>query len=215
MEKERLMAIFIGGVMLLSMAGFAVIGLTRFDDSDSGQVQVPGVVKEQLTSEKLISALRSGRVVIRNVYTSNCTACLSRNVDLELFVNGMKGYLVLEEALIKPDNYTEVDGNGIVKFEMVSPTGEIQSLKNMSLSMDSLFDVFCRISAVKPRDCLLRDMARQQPINASIFGSGNATNASANVSAGVNASSMNAAANASRLNETGGNITSNGTNQSV
>jgi len=163
MMKERMMAIVIGGLMLFSVVGFALMGLGRFTDTGNGAVEVPIIMNEYLSGEQMSSILRSGRVLIRDVYTAGCTECSSNDAALEIFVNSFNGIVILEEVMIEPENTTVVDDKGYVKFEMISPTGEIIDLGDKEISQESLTDMFCDISAVQPRECLLRDIATQKP----------------------------------------------------
>jgi hypothetical protein len=158
MMKERMMAILIGGLMLFSVAGFALMGIGRFVDDGDEPVQVPNVMNEYLSGEQVSSILRSGKVLIRDVYISNCSDCASKDVTLELFVNSFPGLLVLEEAAIEPDNTTFVDSSGYVKFQMISPTGEVIDLGDKNITQEALTDMFCDISAIQPKECLLMDI---------------------------------------------------------
>jgi hypothetical protein len=163
MMKERLAAIVIGSIMLFSVAGFALNGLSGFVNPGNQPVEVPTVIENHLTSEQVLSILRSGRVLIRNVYTSECSVCPTNNVDLEIFANRFSGFVVLEKALVEPDNFTVPDQDGYVKLEMVSPTGEILDLRDAEKDVEGLTDMFCDISAVQPRECLLRDVITGLP----------------------------------------------------
>jgi len=165
--KERMAAIVIGGLLVFSVVGYAFIGMGRFGGSGEQQVQVPSVMNEYLSAEQVVSVLRTGRVLIRNVYTSDCTECMANDAVLEIFVNSFEGFAILEEVMIEPDNHTLVDDMGYVKFEMVSPTGEIQDLREVGLTQENLTEAFCEISAVKPRACLLSEIG-SQPLPPSI-----------------------------------------------
>jgi len=192
MMKERMMAIIIGGLMLFSVAGFAFMGLGRFTDTGNGPVEVPIIMNEYLSGEQVSSILRSGRVLIRDVYTTDCTECSSNDAALEIFANSFNGIVILEEVVIEPDNTTVVDDKGYVKFEMISPTGEIIELGNKEISQESLTDMFCDISAVQPKECLLRDIAKQQPL-----GPEDAANETVTNETGTNGSGPNSTANSS------------------
>ena len=165
MMKERMMAILIGGLMLFSVAGFALMGMGRFIDDGNQPAQVPNIMNEYLTGEQVSSILRSGRVLIRDVYTRDCTDCMSKDVTLEIFVNSFPGLVVLEKAMIEPGNTTVVDEMGYVKFEMLSPTGEIVELGDKNITHEDLTVLFCEVSAIQPKECLLRDIANQQPLD--------------------------------------------------
>ena len=160
MAKERMMAIVIGGLMLFSVAGFAFMGVGRFGRGNENQQSgLQTIMNEYLTSEQVAGILRTGRVVIRDVYANNCTSCIITDAELKLFANQFSGYIVLEQVAIEPDNTTIVDENGYIRFEMLSPTGEIIALGDEEISQENLIEIFCDISAVQPRDCMLRDIA--------------------------------------------------------
>lgn len=162
MMKERMMAIIIGGLLLFSVAGFALMGIGRFVDNGDEPVEVPNVMNEYLSGEQVSSILRSGKVLIRDVYSTNCTNCAAKDVTLELFVNSFPGLLVLEEIAIEPDNTTHVDSNGYVKFQMISPTGEVIDLGGKNITQEALTDMFCDISAIQPKECLLRGIGETE-----------------------------------------------------
>jgi hypothetical protein len=164
MLKERMMAILIGGLMLFSVAGFAMIGLGRFATNGDEPLQIPTAVDRVLTAEEVSIVLRNGRVLIRNVYTADCTTCAMDSATLELFVNIFKGYIILESVMAEPDNFTSVDKDGRIKFEMISPTGDIVDLNEIELNQEGLTDRFCDISVIQPRECLLRDVGRDAPV---------------------------------------------------
>lgn len=193
MMKERMMAILIGGLMLLSVAGFALMGLGRFTDSGNQPVQVPNVMNEYLSGEQISSILRSGRVLIRDVYTKDCTDCSSTNVALELFANSFPGMITLEEVMIELDNTTTADEKGYVKFQMISPTGEVVDLDGKNITQESLTEIFCDISAVQPKECLLRDVAIQR----AAAQEGNTTNQT-----GMNVTNNNTYTNGTTGNDT-------------
>ena len=158
MMKERMMAIVIGALMLFSVAGFALMGLGRFADSGNQPVEVPNVIEAYLSGAEVSQILRSQRVLIRDVYTKNCTQCPINDATLEMFVNSVAGNVVLEKVMIEPDNTTTVDENGYVKFEMISATGDIVELSGKELDQENLMDMFCDISLIQPKQCLLRDI---------------------------------------------------------
>jgi hypothetical protein len=160
MMKERIAAIVIGGIMLLSVAGFAIMGLGRF--AGNQETEIPYVVNKVLDNSQLSGILRTGRIVIRNIYEQGCIECITNSNDLEIFTNTFKGYIVLESVSVNPENYT-VDEDGYVKFEMISPTGDIVDLKEYDLDQETLADIFCEISVMQPQECLLREVSQSEP----------------------------------------------------
>ena len=164
MMKERMAALVIGGLMLFSVAGYAIMGIGRFVDN-APRNEIPTVMNKYLSSDELLSILRTGRVVIRSVHSSDCRECASRDASLEVFARGFQGYVVLEKASIDTSNMTDVSDSGYVKFQMVSPTGDIAELEGKEITQNMLTDIFCDITAVQPKECLLRDIAKNQPAN--------------------------------------------------
>lgn len=156
MMKERIAAIVLGGIMLFSVAGFALMGVGRITPNNNQGFEL--VINKYLANEEAASILRTGRVLIRHVYSSQCSDCMTDAVTLQIFINKFQGYIVLEDVLIEPDNTTIVDDDGYVKFEMISPTGDITDLHDVELDDENLTDLFCDITAVQPNECVLRDV---------------------------------------------------------
>ena len=82
MQKERLMAIFIGSMMLFSIIGFGLSN-SRFNSTQDNTISFPFKVDRELTTEELVSILRSGRIVVEDTYAANCTDCEADNIFLE------------------------------------------------------------------------------------------------------------------------------------
>ncbi len=143
--KERMMAIFVGLVMIGSIVGFA--GVQFIPEQQNTGPDIPIIVNRTLTGDEIIFILRMGRVLIQNHYLPDCTECISTNAVLESFTNGMGGLVVLEEV---EKNET--------KLQMVGSDGSIESLENVTITEENLMDIFCDISFVQPRECLLREL---------------------------------------------------------
>ncbi len=149
MRKEHAMAIFIGLLMVLSVAGFAISGI-RFNPA-SKPADVPTIVNQLLSKEQFRSILLSGKTIIQYHYPMNCSACSETGQALEEFANSKAESLVLEEFSIQ--------SNETLKFQMVSPTGEIKDLSGEALiNQTVLLDSFCKISYVQTKECLLREI---------------------------------------------------------
>jgi hypothetical protein len=144
--KERLAALFIGLIMIMSIAGFAAVQLIP-DRGGEEAPPIPTVIDRQLTSEEIVSILRTGRVLIQNHYLPNCTECADGTATMELFANKMSGFVVLESA----------EAND-TKMQMISPDGRIKGLEDIIITEDGLMDMFCDISILQPRECLLREI---------------------------------------------------------
>ena len=146
--KERLMALFVGLVMIGSIAGFAAVQF--IPEQQAGGVEIPTVVDKFLTSEEIVYILRTGRVLIQNHYPSNCTECMVNNALLETFAHRMEGFVVLEEVKVNETNQT--------KLQIIGPDGRIKDLESANMTDEGLIDIFCDISYVQPKECLLKEI---------------------------------------------------------
>jgi len=145
MARERAMAIFIGLIMIFSVGGFALSYAGR--NVNPPRNTIPTIVERELNPEEVVSVLRSGRVLIENFYTENCSGCVERNAVLENFANSLDGFVVLEE--VKANE---------TKLQMIGTGGKIVSLENESITEDNLMDIFCDIAIAQPNECLLREI---------------------------------------------------------
>jgi len=145
MAKERLMAIFIGLIMILSVGGFAVSYAGRTITPPKNTI--PNVVERELNPEEVVSVLRSGRVLIEDFYTKNCTICTENNAVLESFADKFKDFVVLEKVVA---NETTV--------QMIGVGGKIVKLGNENITKENLMDIFCDIAITQPNECLLREI---------------------------------------------------------
>lgn len=144
MQKERLMAIFIGLIMITSLLGFALNSAVWQQGTQNQGPQIPAFVDRELTPEEVVFVLRTGRVLIENFYEENCTECLSRNVDLQTFAGSLSDFIVLENAA----------GNE-TKLQMVGNGGKIIDLENETLTQNNLLSIFCGIAIAQPQQCLI------------------------------------------------------------
>jgi len=142
--KERAAAIFIGLIMVMSLAGFAAMNVV-IPAGDGGQT-MPSVVDRELSPEEKIFVLRTGRVLLENYYAENCTGCVEFNVMAEVFVSRFPDYMIFEK----------VKGNE-TKLQMIGQGGEIRELEH-PVTEDELFGVFCELAILQPKECLLREL---------------------------------------------------------
>lgn len=140
--KERFIAIFMGLLMLLSVAGYAIINVYKAPVKEES---INPIIKRVLTPEEKIGILRSGKIIIENFYTKNCTECIDRNNLLESFVVQFKDYIIMEEVLM---NQTSL--------KIIGKGGKIKNIKNVT--EENLMDVFCEMAILQPKECLLREM---------------------------------------------------------
>jgi hypothetical protein len=144
MAKERIMAIFIGLVMVLSVAGFAFNSAINQNPDQNQGFNIPVIVTRQLTAEETVYVLQSGRVLIEFLYSENCTECPDKIVTLEGFAQRMNEFVVLEEA----------KGNE-TSLHIIGAGGKIENIWNMTLSEQNLMSTFCDIAIAQPPECLM------------------------------------------------------------
>lgn len=148
-KAERLMAIFIGFIMIGSIIGFAMMNTAPVNTAQRSDIS--HIVKGPLDNEKVVFILRMGRVLIRDWYRENCTECKEDLKVLENFANTYKDYVVLEEVEIPPNDTLIQE-----KFEMIGREGKIRKLEN--ITQESLVNTFCEIAMVQPKECLLKEI---------------------------------------------------------
>ena len=146
MAKERLMAIFIGVIMVLSAAGFAINSAVNQQGGQSSGYDIPAIVTKQLTPEESVYVLQSGRVLIEFFYAENCTNCQDKIAALEGFAQKMSEFAVLEE----------VQGNE-TSIQIIGAGGRIVDITNQSLSDQNLMNTFCEIAIAQPAECLMNE----------------------------------------------------------
>jgi thiol-disulfide isomerase/thioredoxin len=143
-KTERFMAIFIGLIMIGSVAGFALINTMPTGPSAP---EIPNIIKRALTTDEQLFILRSGRVLVENFYAIDCGDCMDKNAELESFANSFGNFMVLEEVVT---NQTEE-----IRLQMIGAGGKIVGLENMTISQDGLLEVFCTVAISQPIECLL------------------------------------------------------------
>jgi hypothetical protein len=142
---SRAFAILIGILMIGSTAGYAFLNVTP--GTGPAVPEIPTIVDRPLTTDEQVFVLRTGRVLIQNFYSEDCTHCPDRTLTLNGFVNGLVGYVVLENVLANE-----------TRLEMIGVNGKIVPIEDEALSQESLMDVFCDIAIKQPRQCLLMDL---------------------------------------------------------
>lgn len=144
MQRERLMAIFIGSIMILSVIGFSLSN-ARFGVPQENTLDFPFVVDRELTSEELVSVLRAGRIVVESDYELNCTDCSQRNDFLKNFFTRFSNYVVLQ---IAEANETSL--------KIIGAGGRIRDLEGMELTEHNMLEIFCELAIAQPKECLLQ-----------------------------------------------------------
>jgi hypothetical protein len=145
MKKERLMAIFIGVIMILSMIGFSLSNVKPANTNND--IEVPFIINGSLKNEDLVSILRSGRIVIEDFYQANCTTCPERSRTLETFFGKYKDYAVIQ---MMEENQTSL--------KIIGAGGKIKDITGLELSDSNLMKVFCETALAQPRECLLEQI---------------------------------------------------------
>jgi len=144
MAKERLMAIIIGVVMVMSAAGFALNSAVNQNFNTTPGFNIPTIVNRQLTTEETVYVLQNGKVVIEFLQADNCTDCAGKIPTLEAFAQKMSEFVVLEEAKA---NETSI--------QIIGAGGKIEDIGNMTLSEQNLMSTFCSIAIAQPQECLM------------------------------------------------------------
>ncbi len=149
MRKEAMMSLFVGLVMISSILGFAVMHL-NFTNAPANQgPAISNIVNRTLTTEERLFVLRTGRVLIRDLYPFNCTSCIEDNIAFESFANKFSNFVVLEMAAV-PENETRI--------EMIGRDGKIIDLWNITITEDALLPMFCELVLAQPKECLLLEI---------------------------------------------------------
>ena len=94
-----------------------------------------------------MSILRTGRVVIEDIYEANCTECLENNAFLESFFSRFSDYVVLQ---IAEGNETSV--------KIIGAGGVIRDITDMEFNDSNMIDVFCETAIAQPKECLLNQI---------------------------------------------------------
>ena len=141
MKSERLMAIFIGLIMVTSVAGIAFSSASR--NQQPPVQEIPTIVTVKLTDTQVADVFRSGRVLMEYFYYSNCTGCLDTRSMLESFANSYDGYVVLNV----------VAGNE-TRYDMIGGTGKIIEFNNETTE-NELLDTLCDVAIGLPPECII------------------------------------------------------------
>lgn len=146
MLGERKGAILIGLLLVFIMGG-SLIGFAVLSSRGPSQAQqgsdIPPIVDYELSPGELVFVLQTGRVVIENFYSPDCTECMQNNILLDSFVNTFPNYIVMESVV----------GNES-KLQMIGRGGSIVELGN--LTEESLMNTFCDLAILQPRECIIR-----------------------------------------------------------
>jgi len=142
--RERTAAIILGLIMIFSMVGFA--GMSIITTERGGGQVISNVIERELSAEEKIFVLRTGRVLLESYYAENCTGCKEFNILGDTFANRFSEYVVFEK----------VKGN-MTKLQMIGQGGEIKDLET-DISEEGLFDAFCNLAILQPKECLLKDI---------------------------------------------------------
>jgi hypothetical protein len=148
MAKERLIAIFIGLIMIMSVAGFALMSaMNQGVDNSNKEFNIPAVMTRELTAEETVYVLNyEGRAIMEYFYQENCTDCSEKMASLESFANRMAEFLVLQEVV----------GNE-TSLQILGSQGRIVDMSNMTLSEGNLMNTFCDVAIAQPQECLMRE----------------------------------------------------------
>lgn len=140
MMKERIGAIFIGLIMLSSVIGFALMGVVS--DQSSETPEIPTIITGEIESNELLFFLQNGRTFFKYYYADDQKS-LDDKLTLEIFVNKMKEYSVLNE----------IEANE-TSLEIIGSGGKITQFEE-EINNQNLLTTFCEVAIIKPKDCFL------------------------------------------------------------
>jgi hypothetical protein len=145
MAKERIAAIVIGLIMIVSAAGFALnSAVNQGGINTSPKINIPTIVTRPLTTDELVYVLSGeGKVIIEYSY-QNDTVDQNKIATLESFAQQRSDFVVL----------SEYSGNE-TSLNMIGYQGKIVDLGNMTLSNQNLMTTFCGIAIAQPPECLM------------------------------------------------------------
>jgi hypothetical protein len=146
MNSKRIMAIFIGVVMLASILE---VSLLRTKPEAPGPVQVPDVLNRTLTPEEKVGILRSGKTLIEYFHNESCISCAIKEKMYQDFVESdqFKGYVILSYGTSQnetADWIINLDGTQI-DLKGINGTADMKKL-------------FCDDALIKPTACLLEEV---------------------------------------------------------
>ena len=144
--KQRLMAIFIGFIMVVGMGGFALMSQVP---QEPEPVTIPNVMERMVTPEERVSILRSGRVLIEYFHNVTCFDCIEKETMYRNFVESREfaGYLTLSYGTSQNETMDwmlNLDGTQI----------ELEGIN----SPEELRELFCEIAIIKPDICILEEL---------------------------------------------------------
>lgn len=154
LTKKRLVAIFIGVVMLASVAEVAL--LRTNPAGTTTQVQVPTVVNRRLTLDEMRSVLGGGNAIIEYFHNESCDGCAAKETMYQDFVKNIntdRSYVMLSYGVTENET----------SDWMIDLAGTQIDLSNISTTTEFI-DLFCncnetvRIQNFKPNICVLRCM---------------------------------------------------------
>jgi hypothetical protein len=149
LTTQRIMAIFIGVVMLASIAEVALL---RNTPNATVTPTLPDVVNRKLTLDEMRGVLTNGTVLIEYFYNETCTNCTTKAEMYKSFVTSdqFKGYALLSYGVL----------NETADW-MLDLTGTQIDLTNITTTTQ-LENLFCDDSKVrspnKPNVCLLKSI---------------------------------------------------------
>jgi hypothetical protein len=147
MARERLIAIFVGLVMILSAAGFALNAAMNQGRNQTPGLNIPTIVTRPLTTEEIVYVLSNqGKVIIEYSYQNSTSDYTDRISALESFAQKQSDFVVLEEY----------QGNE-TSLKIIGSQGRILDIGNMTLSDQNLMDTFCDIAIAQPQECIMRE----------------------------------------------------------
>lgn len=150
MMKERVAALFIGLIMILSIAGFAISSIVvRTDNNQQQGPTIDYVTRRPLTQEEKVFVLRTGRTLIESIYKPECVECMQINSLLESFASQFQQYVVFEVYAI--GNVTDTTQEVL---QIIGSGGSIKNLEK-NLTSETLLNTFCEVAVTKPKECFL------------------------------------------------------------
>ncbi|MBU0952893.1 MAG: hypothetical protein KKA90_00515 [Nanoarchaeota archaeon] len=145
MRKERSFALFLVALMLLSAAGFAV-SFTPVTQSSSEEPEIilpPPIVERALTTEEVLSALRTGRLIYTYTTPEACESCEAMKTTLSDFVTTYPAFAIIVFLEGEQEELT-----------VLLPSGEFVPIET-PIDVDELLETYCENSYIKPKECLL------------------------------------------------------------
>ncbi len=143
-DRKFVFTVVVGIMMITWAMGLALSYNIKVGDTG---MKIESVYDRPLTGQEKVTILKTGKVLIEYLYTSDDPASAAKLATYENFVGRFQDFVVLEEA--------EVGVNQTME-QMISPTGDVIPLHNVTDS--SLIDIFCQNTVVQPRECLMRSI---------------------------------------------------------